>query len=135
MDDFEDGPRPLVPVPGRDSAMNRICRHVLAWPFYLVCLLAAGSVGCVSTCGHCNPCTKCALEDTPRELAKMSLPAYVIEPPDILLIDAVRVVPLPPYKVQPLDVLLIQATDTLPDQPISGLYGVEPEGTVNLGLS
>jgi len=115
--------------------MNRICRHGLAWPFYLVCLLAAGSAGCVSTCGHCNPCSKCAPEDTPRELAKMSLPAYVIEPPDILLIDAVRVVPLPPYKVQPLDVLLIQATDTLPNEPINGLYGVEPEGTVSLGLS
>jgi polysaccharide export outer membrane protein len=116
--------------------MKRTCRHLLAWPFYLVCLLAVGTAGCLgTTCGHCNPCSKCAPEDTPRELAKMSLPAYVIEPPDILLIDAVRVVPLPPYKVQPLDVLLIQATDTLPNEPINGLYGVEPEGTINLGLS
>jgi polysaccharide export outer membrane protein len=115
--------------------MNRSCRHVLAWPLYLVCLVAAGSAGCVSTCGHCKPCSKCAPEDTPRELAKMSLPAYVVEPPDILLIDAVRVVPLPPYKIQPLDVLLIQASGTLEKEPINGLYGVEPEGTISLGLT
>ena len=31
-----------------------------------------------------------------KELAKVSLPPYVIEPPDILLIDALRVVPKPP---------------------------------------
>lgn len=112
--------------------MNRLCRSLLAWPLYLACLINAG---CVTAWCHCTPCSKCAPEDTPRELAKMSLPAYIIEPPDILLIDAVRVVPLPPYKIEPLDVLLIQATDTLPNEPINGPYGVEPEGTINLGLS
>jgi protein involved in polysaccharide export with SLBB domain len=72
-------------------------------------------------------------ERLPRELAKVSLPAYVIEPPDILQIDAIRVVPLPPYRIEPLDGLLIQATGTLPNEPITGVYPVAPEGTVNLG--
>jgi protein involved in polysaccharide export with SLBB domain len=71
----------------------------------------------------------------PRELAKVSQPPYVIESPDVLLINAVRVVPLPPYRVEPLDTVLIQATNVLTEEPISGLYGVEPEGTVNLGFT
>jgi len=63
------------------------------------------------------------------------LPDYVIEPPDVLLIDAIRLVPQPPYRIEPLDALVINVTETLPDQPISGVYGVEPEGTVNLGFT
>jgi polysaccharide export outer membrane protein len=71
----------------------------------------------------------------PRELEKVTLPAYVIEPPDELLIDALRVIPMPPYKIEPLDALLISGTETLPNEPIAGLYTVDPDGTVNLGLS
>jgi polysaccharide export outer membrane protein len=63
------------------------------------------------------------------------MPNYIIEAPDILLIDALRVVPKPPYKIDTLDALLITATQTLPTEPISGLYVVEPDGTINLGLS
>jgi polysaccharide export outer membrane protein len=73
--------------------------------------------------------------DLPRELAPASLPPYVIEPPDVLIIDALRLVPKPPYHVAPLDVLGIQVTGTLPNEPIAGLYTVEPNGTVNLGFS
>jgi polysaccharide export outer membrane protein len=63
------------------------------------------------------------------------LPPYVIEPPDILLIDAVRVVPKPPYRIEPLDALLIQASGLLQLlEPVAGIYGVDPEGNVNLGL-
>jgi polysaccharide export outer membrane protein len=73
----------------------------------------------------------------PRELTKASLPAYVVEPPDILLIDAVRVVPRPPYRAQPLDLLLIQVSGVLEQlgEPIAGLYPVSPEGAVNLGIA
>ncbi len=71
----------------------------------------------------------------PRELRMVTLPPYVIEPPDILLIRATSLVPKPPYRVQPLDSLYIQAEPTLPDAPIRGVYGVEPEGTVNLGIA
>jgi polysaccharide export outer membrane protein len=83
----------------------------------------------------CHPCAKAVVGDVPRELEKQTLPPYVIEPPDILLIDAIRVVPLPPYRIEPLDALLIQATNTLPNEPINGVYGIEPGGTVNLGPS
>jgi polysaccharide export outer membrane protein len=93
-------------------------------------LICTGSPGCQS----CKPCDRCPA-DAPRELAKYSLPVYVIEPPDILLIDAIRVVPLPPYHIEPLDALLIQVSGTPQAEPINGIISVEPEGTVNLGLS
>jgi polysaccharide export outer membrane protein len=80
-------------------------------------------------------CEQMPIVDAPRELQKVSHPPYVVEAPDILLIDAIRVVPLPPYKINPLDALLIQATNTLPNEPITGVYPVEPEGTVKLGPS
>jgi len=70
----------------------------------------------------------------PTELQKVTLPAYVIEPPDILYLDAVRLVPKPPYRLQPLDSLVIGATETFPDQPIAGTYIIAPEGTIALGF-
>jgi polysaccharide export outer membrane protein len=55
--------------------------------------------------------------DLPRELAKQPLPLYVIEPPDILLIEAVP-------REGPLK----------NDQPIRGQHLVRPDGTVGLGI-
>ncbi|HTU19291.1 MAG TPA: polysaccharide biosynthesis/export family protein [Gemmataceae bacterium] len=63
-----------------------------------------------------------------------TLPPYVIEPPDILLINTLRIVPKPPYQIQTLDGLFIQASGTPENQPIRGIYIVDPNGTVNLGL-
>ena len=73
--------------------------------------------------------------DTPRELNKAILPTYVIEPPDILFIDAIQVVPKSPYALKSLDVLAIQVQGTLPDAPIDGMYPIGPGGLVNLGFS
>lgn len=71
----------------------------------------------------------------PHELALTPLPTYVIEPPDILLIDAIRLVPRPPYRIAPLDAILINAQGLLPEEPIRGYFSVSPDGTVNLGFS
>jgi polysaccharide export outer membrane protein len=68
-----------------------------------------------------------------RELSKVVLPPYVIEPPDILMIDAVRIVPKQPYYLMPFDVLALQVQGTLPEAPLSGLYRVGPAGEVTLG--
>ncbi len=73
-------------------------------------------------------------ESMPRELSKVVLPEYVIEPPDVLLIEGVHVVPKAPYRLKTLDVLSIQVSGTLPDAEISGAYSVEPGGTINLGV-
>jgi polysaccharide export outer membrane protein len=69
----------------------------------------------------------------PRELAKVSLPTYRIEPPDILQIDMLKLVPLPPYRAEVFDVLQVRVTNTLVDQPIDNYYMVEAEGVINLG--
>lgn len=87
--------------------------------------------------GCCRPPKfhPCNIEDAPvpKELNKVSQPPYVIEAPDILLIDAIRIIPLPPYRVEPLDVLYISGTGVFESAPINGLYPVDPDGTINLG--
>jgi polysaccharide export outer membrane protein len=77
-------------------------------------------------------CDKCRL---PTELTMESHPPYRIEPPDVLWIDTIQMIPRSPYTVQALDVLLLRATGTLPNQPIEGAYTVTPDGRVNLGFS
>jgi len=69
----------------------------------------------------------------PHELAKSVLPTYVVEPPDVLMIDAVHVVPRAPYHLHTLDLVSIQVQGTLPDSPIAGVYPIEPGGFVRLG--
>jgi polysaccharide export outer membrane protein len=71
----------------------------------------------------------------PRELTKVVLPTYRVEPPDILSIDAIRLTPLPPYRAQPQDSLAIQVTGVLELEPIFGLFTVAPDGTITLGFS
>ena len=70
-----------------------------------------------------------------HELCKTILPPYVIEPPDVLMIDAVRVVPRPPYRLQSADVILLQVRGTLPDAPLSGNFNVEPGRATEAGAS
>ncbi len=69
----------------------------------------------------------------PTEKQMTTHPAYIIEPPDILLLQPVRLIPKPPYHVEPLDLLQIQVAEALPNQPINGPFVVSPEGVVNLG--
>jgi polysaccharide export outer membrane protein len=73
--------------------------------------------------------------DPPRELDKVSLPPYVIEPPDILLINALKVVPKPPYKLDIFDVVIIRVIGVFEElgQPIAEAYSIQPDGTVDLG--
>jgi polysaccharide export outer membrane protein len=61
----------------------------------------------------------------PRELAKVTLPPYVIEPPDILLVRVLR---------PPLNVEKNPYSTTLPPQPIDGQHLVRPDGTISLGI-
>jgi len=69
----------------------------------------------------------------PNEEFKTTLPLYVVEPPDILLIDALRVIPKAPYRLEPLDIVQIESENVLPDYPITGEYQIDASGRVNLG--
>jgi len=69
----------------------------------------------------------------PRELKKTVLPPYVIEPPDLLLIEAYHTIPKQPYQLQPLDRVEILVTGTPTEAPIAGIYFVGGDGNINLG--
>ena len=71
--------------------------------------------------------------EPPRELTMMSLPAYHVEPPDILQLEMLKLVPLPPYRIETYDVLQIRVLNTPSDQQINDFFLVEGEGIVTLG--
>ncbi len=79
------------------------------------------------------PAMVAAAERVPNELTRVTLPTYRVEPPDILLIDAVKVVPKEPYDLEPFDVLQIEVEGTPPEWPISGSYSIGAAGSVDLG--
>lgn len=103
-------------------------------------LLLTSLVGCHSAAKHPkNPAFGIdrlppVYQTMPRELSKVVLPEYVIEPPDILMIEGIHIVPKAPYRLRTLDVLSIQVSGALPEAQISGLYPVEPGGMINLGV-
>jgi polysaccharide export outer membrane protein len=88
------------------------------------------SAGCHSTLLRKQPFIP---PDVPKELSKVNLPEYRVEPPDILLIEAIRAIPKPPYRAEPLDVLFVSLANPLPNYPLTGPISVEPDGTINLG--
>jgi polysaccharide export outer membrane protein len=89
---------------------------------------------CIGGSG-CNPQFLNPAPVPPRELDKASLPPYIIEPPDLLTVDALRVVPKPPYHIEPLDAVFLSVFGVDPNNPIEkGIYQIEPDGTINLGL-
>ncbi len=70
----------------------------------------------------------------PSELAKVSLPRYRVAPPDILVIQSIRLFPKAPYYIQTSDFLQIVVPNTPPEQPpIGGPFQVDSNGMVNLG--
>jgi polysaccharide export outer membrane protein len=71
--------------------------------------------------------------DMPRELSKVVLPVYTVEPPDILVIEAIHIVPKSPYLLRTGDVMAINVLGTLPDAPVTGSFPIQPGGIVNLG--
>ena len=73
------------------------------------------------------------VHDVMKEAAKSSLPFYFLEPPDVINIEAIHLVPRSPYRLRVFDILMIDVIGTPPDGPISGLFAVEPGGQVQLG--
>ena len=101
-------------------------------------VLAAGGLlpaGCVHTDHALSPPVVVHVPPpgaVPRELDKVTLPEYVIEPPDVLRIEAVIREPEEDPKTGrkvPSDKLR-----SLPLQPVWGEYAVRPDGTVYLGV-
>ena len=88
--------------------------------FCLAAVAVAASGGCTSFLEPrepypITPPEPSPLSSVPRELDMVSLPPYVIEPPDILVINAVKIVPKPPHKIEPFDGLLIRVANAFAD--------------------
>src|SRR5205823_13164469 len=60
-----------------------------------------------------TPEEKIAQTNLPREFSKVSMPDYVIEPPDLILVEVL---------------------EALPGRPISGERLVRPDGKISLGF-
>src|SRR5580704_6925778 len=123
----------------------------IGMPYRIICLAAGFALallpfgGCQSPLtvrGQSNPIAAHPqaqpgvtpwVASVPTEKDKSTLPSYIIEPPDILMIDAVKLVPKAPYHVDILDVLQVQVANPLIDQPIAGPYPIDPEGAIDLG--
>ena len=71
----------------------------------------------------------------PAKLEKVSLPAYRIEPPDIVIIETVRFAPKPGHRVQTGDELRIVVRGKERKKRIDGVYSVETDGKIELGRS
>lgn len=82
--------------------------------------------------------------DHPRELQKVSIPPYRVEPPDILSIELVNNIRPSDDVLRAGDELVIRATNLLPIDPmgdpilnefkmINGPYRLQADGTVDLG--
>jgi polysaccharide export outer membrane protein len=71
--------------------------------------------------------------NAPRELAKVMMPRYVIEPPDIVTIDAIRSIPKSPYLLRATDVVNVRVVGALEEAPINGPYAVDLNGAIDFG--
>ena len=69
----------------------------------------------------------------PRELSKTQLPPYIIEPPDILAIEAVQVTPSSDYVLQNNDLVSLRVQPSFADSPLDGDYPIGVNGEIDLG--
>lgn len=61
------------------------------------------------------------------------LPDYVIQPPDVLTISAINLIPKQPYYLQPLDTVRVQIANLGDDTPFAAELTVGIDGTLPLG--
>lgn len=119
-------------------------------------LLSMTVSGCVSlsqsdsSCGTGHGSSACMSGSgmfdggAPRELRKVTLPEYVIEPPDVLLIEAVNNIRPAFAPVRAGETLIVQVNRTIPIgqiddavsaqfKQINGVYVIGTDGYLNLG--
>jgi polysaccharide biosynthesis/export protein len=99
-----------------------------------VCLLAA-TTGCRAIDFY-TPSLQAPVPpelEPPRELSKVSLPAYRIGPPDVVRLEVLRLAPRPSYRIDTRDVLQVRVATTLLKQPFDDYFSVDNDGVVTLG--
>lgn len=98
-----------------------------------VIVALAGTLLPGTGCHHLRSAKQAHHCDVPREHAKAILPPHIIEPPDVLAIEAIQLLPGPDYQLRPYDVLAVQVVGTPPGAPIEGGFAIEPGGEIDFG--
>jgi len=109
-----------------------------AFKWFLLIAMLVLSTGCIvsrTALFDPKPAGTPAFRDVPKEGAKSSLPQYFLEPPDIITVEAVHLVPKDPYLLRVFDVIALDVVGTPDDEPIFGNFSIEPGGMVKLGSS
>jgi polysaccharide export outer membrane protein len=84
---------------------------------------------------HIDGPKPCIPATVPREQTMVVQPDYIIEPPDVLSIQAVSLVPKDPDLLRPFDIVAIFSSGLGEDEVIAGEYTVQPNGIIQLGQS
>ena len=116
----------------RISTKNFVCRLFKG----ILSLIAVGvCLGCVSGTALLDPkpAGTPAFRDLPKECAKTSLPMYYLEPPDVITVEAIQLVPKAPYILRVFDVVYLDVLGTPDEEPIMGNFSIEPGGEIQLG--
>ena len=72
-----------------------------------------------------------SVQEPPKAVTQ--LPSYVLEPPDIITVEAIHLAPKAPYQLRTFDVIMIDVIGTPEEAPITGFFALEPGGRVQLG--
>ncbi|CAN5569649.1 hypothetical protein BH11PLA2_BH11PLA2_36140 [soil metagenome] len=110
----------------------------------LAVLIVASATGCLTTGaeqgpqghhphggGATNAINVPPPGSVPRELEKITLPPYVIEPPDLLSVEVVTILE---DQAAAAGAAKEYKAYSLPVQPVSGQFSVRPDGKVFLGI-
>src|SRR4051794_18987214 len=106
--------------------------------------IALGLFFSFSGCAHLGHTSHLETAIAPNEFQKLTLPRYTIEPPDVLQITAINLLPRPDHPIKPLDVIRVtfpakelNADDmkalTSLNLAIDNNYQVELNGSVAIG--
>lgn len=127
--------------------MNKLRKSCPRLSFALIALLGLVGTGCthdrqMTHVGSAPMSVLPPVGTVPRELEKVTLPPYVVEPPDQLLIEIVTISETPQLDENQQPVIdpatMKPVTEFrafgLPVQPVSGQFTVRPDGTVFLGI-
>ena len=108
-------------------------------------LVAAAIALCCSLCGcqaffqtideaPVTPPGPSVENSVPREKSMVSLPEYILEPPDILVIQSVKLIPHSPHRLETYDLISVRAEGAAAE-PIFQAFSIDERGDVDLGSS